>query len=161
MNEAHRVQNMANGPLTSVSKPSNPKEGIGSHKLPLDLVPESAICEESLAFYEGALKYGRYNWRIAGVRASTYMAAMLRHAFKWYNGADADPATRVKHLASARACLGIIIDAEWCGMLNDDRPPVSLEMEEKINELVDVQAHLKKLFESHTPKQFTKLDKPK
>lgn len=44
-------------------KSTNPKDIIGSDKLPLHLVPFSAIAYECLAYLEGALKYGRANWR--------------------------------------------------------------------------------------------------
>lgn len=142
------------------TKETNPKDAIGSGKLPLELVPESAICEESLAFLEGALKYGRFNWRIGGVRASIYKAAFLRHMAKWWNGSNTDPLTRVTHLGNARACLGILIDAEWSGMLTDDRPPAQPGIEAHIDGLVDVVTHLKELFKAHTPKQYTISDSP-
>jgi hypothetical protein len=105
------------------TKPTNPKDIIGSGKLPLGLVPDTLLTEAAIAFLEGASKYGRYNWRIAGVRTSIYREAMQRHMIKWWNGEDRDPKTRVKHLASVIACAGILLDAELCGKLTDDRPP--------------------------------------
>ncbi len=137
------------------------KDAIGTTKLPLGLVPDTITAEVALAFLEGALKYGRYNWRIAGVRASVYNDALERHRKKWWNGESADPKTRVKHLASVIACAGILLDAELCGMLTDDRAPYaplgdlmdSPEMLERI-------AHLKALFKDHSPKQYTIADKP-
>lgn len=139
------------------SKASNPKEAFGSAKVPVGLVPDSAIVEESLAFLEGALKYGRYNWRIAGVRASTYNDAMERHRKRWWNGQDRDPVTRVKELASIRACCAILIDAELLGMLNDDRPPRA-NLNALLDDAMDNVAHLKELFKGHSPKQFTIAD---
>lgn len=141
--------------MTTDAKPSNPKDVIGSKKLPLELIPWSANAETSLAFLEGALKYGRFNWRIAGVRASVYMAAMLRHLAKWWNGSDRDPVTRVKHLANARACIDILIDAEWSRTLTDDRPPRQPEIEVRIDEMADIVAHLQHLFKHHNPKQYS------
>lgn len=38
------------------SKPTNPKDAIGSGKLPLELIPWSANAEGCLALLEGALK---------------------------------------------------------------------------------------------------------
>lgn len=137
------------------TKPTNPKDAVGGGKLPLELIPWSANAETSLAFLEGALKYGRFNWRVAGVRASVYLAAMCRHLAKWWNGSDRDPKTRVKHLANARACIDILIDAEWSGMLTDDRPPRQPEIEARIDELADVVAHLKELFRDCHPHQYT------
>lgn len=113
----------ANGPDTEVSKPSNPKDLIGSTKLPLNLVPDTLAIAASMAFAEGASKYGAYNWRAAGVRASIYVAAARRHLDKFWNGENVDPDTKVPHLASAIACFAIILDADLCGKLNDDRPP--------------------------------------
>ncbi len=145
---------MANGPNTAATKPSNPKESFGEMKLALGLVPDTAITEETLAFLEGALKYGQYNWRIAGVKASTYNRAIRRHLSKWWNGQDRDPLTRVKELASIRACCGILLDAEVCGMLNDDRPP-RVDIEAHLVSTADVARHLKELFKDHSPPQYT------
>jgi hypothetical protein len=136
-------------------KLTNPKDVIGSSKLPLELVPDILMVEASTAFFEGAKKYGRYNWRVSGVRSSIYSAALLRHVFKWWNGEDADPTTRVKHLANAAACIGILLDAELSGDLTDDRPPAQPQLAERIDELKDVIAHLKELFKDHDPKQYT------
>ena len=92
-------------------KPTNPKDALGSTKLPTSLVPSSLLVLATQAFAEGASKYGSYNWRAAGVRASIYKAAHDRHMERYWNGEDADPVTGVPHLASAVACLAIINDA--------------------------------------------------
>lgn len=104
-------------------KESNPKDEIGSTKAPLDLVPVAGNYYAAEAMLEGALKYGKFNWRVAGVRASIYYAALLSHAAKWFNGQDRDPTTLVHELGAARACIDILIDAIECQTLNDDRPP--------------------------------------
>lgn len=104
-------------------KETNPKDAIGSTKTPLDLVPSAGTYYAAEAFLEGALKYGAFNWRVAGVRASIYYAALLSHAAKWWNGQDYDHKTLVKELGYARACLDILIDAIECDVLTDDRPP--------------------------------------
>lgn len=139
------------------SKPSNPKDVVGSGKLPLELVPDTLIVEAAMAFLEGALKYGRFNWRIAGVRASVYRAALLRHFAKWWNGEDCDQETGVNHLASVIACAGIILDAGLCGKLTDDRPPQA-PLSKRIDELAHDVHRLKKLFAGHNPKQYTITD---
>jgi hypothetical protein len=111
-------------PSGTVTNPyENPKDIMASTKLPLDLVPSVVTIESSLAFLEGALKYGRANWRKTPVKATVYYAAMLRHTLDWMEGQDRDPRTKVRHLGSAIACLGIIMDAELNGTLIDDRPP--------------------------------------
>jgi hypothetical protein len=142
------------------SNPDNPKDRIAGTKLPSGLCPDTAIVHLTLAFLEGALKYGRYNWRIAGVSASVYNDALERHRKKWWNGQDRDPGTRVHHLANLMACAAIMLDAELYGMLNDDRPPcpdpdAMADLIDKQSELV---VHLKKMFEEHHPRQFVKGD---
>lgn len=147
--------------MSTDTKPSNPKEAIGSTKLSLGLCPDTITIEVALAYLEGALKYGRYNWRIAGVRASTYNDALERHRMDWWNGQDRDPITRVKNLASIIACAGIMLDAELCGMLNDDRPPAAPIADYLDSpEVLEHVAHLKALFKDHNPKQYTIADSP-
>lgn len=51
------------------TKPTNPKDAIGSSKLPLHLWPTTATVVGCMALLDGALKYGRSNWRPGGVRA--------------------------------------------------------------------------------------------
>lgn len=143
--------------MTNDTKPSNPKQMIGATKLPIHLVPTTGIEEEALAFLEGALKYGKFNWRAAGVRSSTYLDAILRHLFKYMNGEDRDPDTLVHHLANIRACTNIILDAELNGMLTDDRAPRSPNSQH-IDATVKRIAHLKELFKDHNPHQYSLLD---
>jgi hypothetical protein len=149
-----------NGADTGPTKPSNPKDVIGSRKLDLGLVPDTAVVGMAEALMEGALKYGRYNWRIAGVRASIYHAACRRHLAKWWNGQDSEPVTAIHHLDSAMACLAIIRDAMVYDKCVDDRPPspdrdslaVTIDQEE------DEVRHLKEVFKEHSPHQFTIAD---
>ena len=136
-------------------KPSNPKDIIGSSKLPLELVPDTLVAYAALAFLEGASKYGRFNWRIAGVRASIYRAAVGRHLMKWWNGEDCDPKTGVPHLASAIAGLGIILDAELAGKLTDDRPPALPALAEMVDDAAQDVKRLKHLFADQSPRQWT------
>jgi len=144
-------------PENTVDKDTNPKDAIGSKKLPLHLVPSSGIAMTAMAFVEGALKYGKYNWRIAGVRASIYLDAMLRHIDKFNNGEDVDPETGVAHLASVCACAMIIMDARLCGKLNDDRPPRA-PVADLIDLLSDDVQRLQELFKEHRPHQYTIAD---
>ena len=139
------------------SNTDNPKDAIGQTKLPMDLVPESAVAALATAFLEGALKYGRYNWRAKGVRSSIYYSAMRRHQSKWWNGEDMDVDTTVEHLASVMACCAIIIDAKICGKLTDDRPPRA-PVSEYIDGLKDKVKHLAELFKDCDPHQYTIAD---
>lgn len=136
------------------AKLTNPKDLIGSDKLPLHLVPDTISVLAATAFLEGALKYGQFNWRIAGVRSSIYISALERHTKKYKNGEDADPKTRVHHLASVIACAGIMLDAELLGKLNDDRPPRA-PMTKLIDDLESTVVHLKQMFEDHDPHHYT------
>lgn len=143
--------------MTTDTKPSNPKDIIGVTKLPLDLVPDTLVAYTALSFLEGCLKYGKFNWRITGVRASVYIAAMRRHLMKYNNGEWADSKTLIPHLASVIACAGIILDASVCGKLVDDRPPMH-PTSELIDSFVTTIDHLKKLFDEHNPHQNTIAD---
>lgn len=103
------------------TKPTNPKDAIGSGKLPIHLWPTTATAMGSLGLLDGMLKYGRSNWRASGVRASIYFDAANRHLNAWFEGEDYDPDSGLPHLAHALACLAIVVDAQAAGKLNDDR----------------------------------------
>jgi hypothetical protein len=105
---------------------TNPKSAYGVKKTPVHLIPPPAMIAEAEAFLEGAKKYGAYNWRSNSVAASVYYAAALRHLFKWWEGESRDPESGALHLAHARACLAIVIDAEYLDKLVDDRPKTVL-----------------------------------
>jgi len=138
----------------SFDKQTNPKDAIGATKLPLHLIPSSAMGYLSLAFLEGACKYGKYNWRVAGVRATIYADAAERHLKKWLDGEDSDPKTGVSHLASVMACCAIIIDAACVGKLTDDRPP-RMATGRLYDDLIANVSHLKELFKDYDPVQWT------
>lgn len=137
------------------TKPSNPKDVIGSTKLDMGLVPDTAIAYAAIALTEGALKYGRYNWRVAGVRASIYRAACDRHLKKWWNGEECDPKTGIHHLANALACIAIILDADCCNALTDDRPPRNAGFAQLVDDLAEDVKSLQELFKDHHPHQYT------
>lgn len=139
-------------------KDSNPKEAAGADRMQLHLVPDGPLAHVATAFFEGATKYGAYNWRVAGVRASTYISALRRHVGKWWNGERTDPKTGVHHLANATACLLILIDAEIQDKLTDDRPPKQ-DLQGVYDALVQVQEGLKKAHAHLNPKQYTELNK--
>lgn len=152
------------------AKLSNPKDAIGAGKLSLHLVPPCTKRYAALAFTEGALKYGKFNWRVAGIRMSVYLDAMERHLDKvkdgeWVDGDSLPPnddgtaqGTGVPHLGSIIACCGIILDAFECGKLTDDRSPRSPNSAATLDAMAEHVAHLKKLFASHHPHQHTIAD---
>lgn len=137
------------------TKPTNPKDLIGSDKLPLDLVPDTTLAYLTLGHLEGHLKYGLVNWRETGVKMSIYLGALNRHVAKLKAGEWEDPKTQVPHLANALACLSIIVDAHEHGKLVDDRPQT---IEGVIPNLIDRFSekviHLKKLFGASKPTDY-------
>lgn len=100
----------------------NPKDLQGMKKVPLHLVPATGTMAEAMAFLDGAIKYDPYNWRDKHVVASIYVAACKRHIDDWFEGQMNAPDSDVPHLGHAKACLGILIDAEANDCLVDDRP---------------------------------------
>ena len=141
----------------SDTKPPNPKDAAATCRLPLHLVPDTIAVYAALAFAEGDAKYGGYNWRASEVMASVYIAALRRHLVKWVNGEDADPKTKVPHLAYIITSAGILLDAQVAGKLVDDRPPAS-----PLAGLIDdMEAHIaaiRDMFASHNPKRYTIAD---
>lgn len=127
------------------SKDTNPKDRIGSTKLPLHLVPSTAIALASLGHLEGAVKYGKWNWRVAGIRFSVYLDAAMRHLAALENGEDLDPDSGLPHEAHILACINIIVDARVCGKLVDDRPP-RIEIRKYLNDLTP---HVTKILEKY------------
>lgn len=102
-------------------KNPNPKDSIGSSKIPMHLWPETATVYGALGLLDGASKYGRGNYRASPVRASIYYDAAKRHLNGWFSGRPGDPDSGLPDLAHALACLAIIVDAEAAGTLVDDR----------------------------------------
>ncbi len=107
------------------TKDTNPKDAIGISKAPLSVVPATALYLDAMALMEGALKYGRHNWREAGIRYSVYYDAMMRHMTAWWEGEDVDADSGLPHPAKAMACLTILLDAMVLENGHDDRPPKS------------------------------------
>ena len=101
----------------------NPKDRASAPKPPLHLIPPAAEILEAIVMGLGARKYGPFNWRTSPIRATVYIAAAKRHLAQWLDGQNDDPESGVSHLAHARACLGILLDAQSLGKVVDDRPP--------------------------------------
>jgi 5'(3')-deoxyribonucleotidase len=102
-------------------KQSNPKDSIGSDKIPLHLWPETATVLGSLGMLDGALKYGRSNFRAIGVRYSIYLDAIRRHSSALLEGEDLDPDSQIHHLGHVLASAAILVDAMAADKLVDDR----------------------------------------
>lgn len=138
-------------------KPSNPKDRMAITRLDLSLLPATARAYGALAMTEGDLKYGGFNYRTVGVSASVYYAAANRHLDKWFNGEWEDKETGVPHLASALACIAVIIDAIECDKMTDDRPP-KCDMANLLDQMQQKVIKLQKLF-PEGPDRHTEVNK--
>jgi hypothetical protein len=136
------------------SKPTNPKDIIGSSKLPIHLWPNTATAMGCVAMLNGMLKYGRSNFRAIGVRASIYYDAAKRHLDAWFEGEECDPDDGVPHLAAALACIAIIVDAESAGKLNDDRL-IGGGYRKLMDRLTPHVKRLKELHKDKNPRHYT------
>lgn len=141
------------------TKPSNPKDIIGTNKVPLHLFPESARALGAVALLDGALKYGRANWRAVGVRATIYYDALNRHMGRWIEGEDSAPDSGISHLGHALACLAILIDAEVTGNLMDDRQYPS-NYHSYVDGLTERVGLLRGVKRAKEPKHYTIQDTP-
>ncbi len=90
---------------------------------PWHLLPGQVMAELGLAMLEGAAKYGRHNYRSAGVRGSVYLDATIRHLFAWWSGEDIDPDSGLSHVTKAVTSLTVLRDAQVQGLFTDDRAP--------------------------------------
>jgi hypothetical protein len=116
-------------------KPTNPKDAVGIKKAPMSTVSAAVLAEVGVGMLEGALKYGRHNYRGVGVRASVYYDATIRHLFSWWEGEDIDPDSQLSHVTKAICSLVVLRDAMIQDKCEDDRPPRSVNFYEQLNEL--------------------------
>jgi len=143
-------------------KASNPKDSLGSLKVPMSTIPLPVILEIGVGMFEGACKYSRHNYREIGVRASVYFDAVVaRHLTGWWEGEDEDPDTCAKddsgkpipgtglsHLSKAMAGLVVLRDSQLMGNMVDDRPPpgVNGDIGGHIKRLNDMTARIAKMY---------------
>lgn len=111
--------------MSATKKDTNPKDAVGTAKVPFSTIPAQVFGEVGLAMMEGALKYGRHNYRIAGVRASVYYDAALRHLTSFWEGQNIDPDSGLPHIVKAIACCVVLRDSQIQGNWVDDRPPAT------------------------------------
>jgi hypothetical protein len=146
--------------LCPEGKSSNPKDAVGDKKIPHALCSPIAKAHWAIAQYAGQLKYGNFNWRVAGVRSSVYVSAMQRHIDAYTSGEEYDPVDGSHHLGNIMACAAILLDAKAAGKLTDDRPPsVCLRSTYAWGE--DVMARLRRQYADRTPRHYTIKDTAK
>jgi hypothetical protein len=136
-------------------KPTNPKDMIGSDKLPLHLWPNTATAQGALALLDGALKYGRNNFRAVGVRKSIYVAALKRHIMDVEEGLEVDEDSGLDPLAHILACAAILVEAKAQGNLVNDANYGGQKALEYTRSLTP---HVKRLKDKHkdkNPKHYT------
>lgn len=135
-------------------KPTNPKDLVGSTKIPLFMWPNTATIYGCLALYDGAGKYGRSNYRALGVKSSVYYSALRRHIDSWFEGEDCDPDSGLPHLAHVLACAAILVEATEMENLIDDRmyPGAFSKMLKKYEHMVQ------KITDRHADKQVVHYD---
>ena len=100
----------------------NPKHAIGRAKASFRSIPPVALAYLGAVHQSGADKYTAFNWGEAGVSASVYYDAIMRHLLAWYTGEWEDPDSGLPHLAHIMAGCAIAIDCHELGNLDDDRP---------------------------------------
>ncbi len=139
-------------------KPSNPKDSVGVQKVSISAVPAAVLMEVGLGMSEGASKYGRFNFRVIGVRGSVYYDATMRHLAAWWEGEDIDPdtctvdaqtgqpikSTGLNHITKAICSLVVLRDAMIQCQFNDDRPPKS-----PVGWLAELNSKAKGLFDKY------------
>lgn len=139
------------------TKPTNPKDAIGSDKVPVHLWPQTATVLGAMALMEGMLKYGRSNWRAVGIRASIYNDAIIRHLNAWFEGEDIDPDSGLPHMAHVLACAAIIVDAIAADRFRDDRMYRG-GYRPLIDNLTPEVVRLKEKYAKHKPHHYTRAD---
>lgn len=140
-------------------KDTNPKSKAATNRLPLSLVPGSLDAFVSLGMCEGDAKYGGYNFRVKGVRVSTYLDALKRHIARFEAGEWADPETKVPHLASMGADVAIIIDGFVQENIYDDRPPAQPGLLKFLEESKSTVEHLYETFNNDENPRMTEKNK--
>ncbi len=102
----------------------NPKDLAGATRAPLHLLPAVGIIHGAMGCFDGAVKYGPYNWREEKISLFGYLGALERHLQKlkdgeWFDKNDPYGGTHLGHIIATSA---IILDAYHCDTLINDLP---------------------------------------
>lgn len=148
---------VANNNGGGAGKMSNPKDVLSDTRIPLWLLSGVAKIHWALAQFAGLLKYGAWNWRVAGIRASVYLSAMERHIEGLKAGEEYDPVDGTHHLGNIMACAAIMLDAKAAGKFIDDRPP-ALDHRPTIAFGEALMKDLRDKYKDRTPRHFSIAD---
>lgn len=107
---------------TALKTPPNPKDAIGSHKVPFSVIPCPVLAEMALGMAEGGCKYGKWNWRAIEIEAEAYYNAAQRHLMAWWEGEDIDPDSGLNHVTKVLTTLTVLRDAMLQDKWHDNRP---------------------------------------
>lgn len=156
---AYRVISMT--PPSFDSKPQNPKDAIATNKLPTHLVSGLVKAYDAIAHFLGNVKYGSWNFRAAPVRVSVYKSALDRHMDAYWEGEWLDPTDGTPHLANAKACINILIEAHHTPGTIDDRPPSRAgELRKVRDEFEALMPKIRARYEHMNPHHFTQATDP-
>lgn len=149
------LADVANNTGGGAGKQTNPKDLVGSRKVPLSTLPFRVLWRVGLAMLEGMCKYGRHNYRVAGVRASVYFDGAMRHLGAWWEGEDIDPDSGFNHIDKLLADLMVLRDSMLAGNWVDDRPP---RAKDDFTHLNAEAARIVDMHKDKTPLHFTIVD---
>ncbi len=141
---------------TTSWKDTNPKAAFAANKVPFHLWPAIASATGAMGLLEGACKYGRSNWRKSGVRASTYVDALLRHVCDYFEGNDADPDSGLPQFSHMLACCAILVDASASGVLVDDRQYKGAGYRRVLQGLTEHVQRIREKYADKNPKHYSK-----
>ena len=128
-------------------------------KTPYEYLVLSVLEDDAHVHKHGGDKYGKRNWTIDEINASTYVGAMFRHYKAWAEGEDLDPDSGKPHLTHLRACCAVVMDAAKHGKLIDDRLfAEAIEPEKTGGTILDEATPISKIMYEETEKQFVKSD---
>lgn len=106
-----------------IGRKANPKQVQAEKdgKTPYEYLVLSVLEDDAHVHKHGGDKYGKRNWQLNEILASTYIGAMFRHYKAWSEGEDLDPDSGRPHLTHLRACCAVVMDGAKHGKLIDDR----------------------------------------
>jgi hypothetical protein len=143
----------AHAPVQVLKKP-NPANRFDSDKVPLSIVPPTAIVYAALGLLDGALGRGQANYRIEGLRYSVALDALLRHTEKLVGGEDMDTVSGLNHWCHILAVCCMVVDSLEASVMKDDRAPRS-DMAALLGRMEVSVRSLKEKHAGQDPKHFT------